>query len=425
MFLNLKSNNFVLQQPTGLFFSYVLNGERMLLEVNDTAAEILLCLDGTLNIDDIINIMSMKYGEAPSEVAKYIKPFIGDLKDNLLIEENKNKSKYEVFKGSLDYYTPDFVTLDVTHKCPLKCAHCFVNAGIGKSMDNNICLDVVKELLELGVTTFQITGGEPFVYSNIKNVLDILIKKNVSIRIATSGYVHNKLSEECLDMLFGYKDIHVQVSIDGTEEIHNQIRGKKDSFSKAMLFISKCIDKNIPVTVATSLINQPILKLSELTGILKDKGISQQRFGLITNQGRAKENDIARYSYKDFLEILCKLKENYEDDFFSIEEIENKQEANFDCGAGYKTIKIMPNLLVTPCALMSFNIGNLSTESLVSMFKRTTRVFMPLNHPEKSICGVCLHQEYCNGCISEAIVRKETVKNCNWYEKERALIESV
>lgn len=151
-------------------------------------------------------------------------------------------------------------------------------------------------------------------------------------------------------------------------------------------------------------------------------GVSQQRFGLITNQGRAQINKIERYSYSEFLDVISYLKSLYEDRAFSIEEVENKSDSNFECGAGYRTIKITPEFLVTPRALMSFNIGNLTIESLETVFKRSTKVFMKIQSPNTSICKDCYHKEYCKGCISESIIRKNDVNSCAWYNQESHLL---
>lgn len=422
MYIKLKENNFILEQPTGHFFSYFINGERMLLEVNDTALDILLCLDGKFKLKDIIYYLVDKYDESYAIVKEIVQEFLSDLSENNLLNYCKENKKINILKGSTEIYTPDFVTFDLTHNCPLKCEHCFINAGIGKSMSPEFSVSLLKELIELGVTTFQLTGGEPFSYPYLKNLIKIMVDNQVSIRIATSGYILNRNAKECLEILSKYEDVHIQVSVDGLEETHNRIRGKKDSFEKAMNFIDFCINYKLPVIIATSLIDQTIQELKELTNLLKNKYILQQRLGLISDQGRAKENTINRYNYNEFMNTISILKSLYETENFSIEEIENKDIDTVDCGAGYKTIKISPIGLVTPCAMMSFNIGNLNVESLKTVLTRTTKNFMKLSSPNKNFCSGCFHEDYCNGCISEALIRKNSVDYCDWYDSQKTII---
>jgi MoaA/NifB/PqqE/SkfB family radical SAM enzyme len=53
-----------------------------------------------------------------------------------------------------------------------------------------------------------------------------------------------------------------------------------------------------------------------------------------------------------------------------------------NCGAGFKTLKIKPNMMVTPCAMMQLNIGNLKRESFKTILIKSFKLFLKLAFPD-------------------------------------------
>ncbi|MFS0926365.1 radical SAM/SPASM domain-containing protein [Enterococcus durans] len=419
MYLSLKSGNFVLKQPDGTFFSYLFNDTRMTIGINESAEEILTCLNGQYSYDMLINYFSKKYEESIEEVNYLLRDFIDNLKNNNVLMETVDKKERMTVRESKDYYTPEHITLELTHKCPLNCKHCFLSAGVlGKEMPLEKSIYLTKELLNKGVRIFQLTGGEPFTFVGIGKIINLLIENDASVHVTTSGYINTKKVKLCLDSLAVSKDPLIQVSIDGTERIHNNIRGRKDAYRRTIQFIKECRSRNLPTIVSTILIDQSLEEIIELTGIIKKLGVKEQRLGIITNQGRAVENRLDGYTYKKYKSILQYLKSTFDDDNFTVEEIEEECNDLKDCGAGYKTLKITPKLMVTPCAMMQMNIGNLNRESLEKVLIRSYQTFSQLEFPSSKYCKDCVQEEYCKGCISEAVIRKDTVDECKWQNSQ-------
>ncbi|MFD1901575.1 SPASM domain-containing protein [Enterococcus termitis] len=85
--------------------------------------------------------------------------------------------------------------------------------------------------------------------------------------------------------------------------------------------------------------------------------------------------------------------------------------------AGYKTLKNQPNMMVTPCAMMQLNIGNLKRESFKTILIKSFKLFSKLAFPDSKQCSTCSEENYYKGYISEAIIRKDSVSVCNWKVK--------
>jgi len=120
---------------------------------------------------------------------------------------------------------PLAATLRLTKACNLRCPHCYVNAGVPS--ENELTLKEIRSLIdqltELKVFYIFYTGGEPFLRKDIVEILRYTAEKQIGISISSNGVVLNKdLLEELKDIPFNL----FQISLDGTEEIHDFMRGK-------------------------------------------------------------------------------------------------------------------------------------------------------------------------------------------------------
>jgi MoaA/NifB/PqqE/SkfB family radical SAM enzyme len=118
----------------------------------------------------------------------------------------------------LNKKTPIFGSADITNQCNLKCTHCYwwQNNNSNKELSPDQWRSVIrKEFIEKGVCAVSLTGGEPLLRTDvIEAILDEMKWRNVSI--VTNGTI------PLVNFGVGYF-----ISIDGTEPIHNMIRGAK------------------------------------------------------------------------------------------------------------------------------------------------------------------------------------------------------
>ncbi len=70
---------------------------------------------------------------------------------------------YIGIKKPLSIYAPFLVVWDFTHKCNLRCKHCYSNSGAASQdeLSTKEALRVVDQLADFGVTALAFSGGEP------------------------------------------------------------------------------------------------------------------------------------------------------------------------------------------------------------------------------------------------------------------------
>ena len=146
-------------------------------------------------------------------------------------------------------YFPPFLYISVLNSCNLRCQGCWVDvAAKSEKIPAEDLHRLLREAREAGNTFFGILGGEPFMY---KGLLDILEQHpDCYFQIFTNGQF---ITDELAAQMRRMGNVTPLVSIEGTEIISDQRRGKSDVLSKSMAGLQRCLDHKLLTGVATSL----------------------------------------------------------------------------------------------------------------------------------------------------------------------------
>ena len=83
-----------------------------------------------------------------------------------------------------------------------------------------------------------ITGGEPFIREDLKDIVRELYKKSDRIVISTNGFFTDRIVDLCKE----FPQIGIRISIEGLENTNNEIRGLKDGFNKGYTTLKTLVD---------------------------------------------------------------------------------------------------------------------------------------------------------------------------------------
>ncbi|MEA2465869.1 MAG: hypothetical protein QOJ98_3616, partial [Acidobacteriota bacterium] len=132
---------------------------------------------------------------------------------------------------------PRYIVWDLTYACPLRCSHCYAEAGRRAAMEMRPedMLRVIDALISLQPTGVMLSGGEPLLVKAIFDIAKRLTEGGVEVLLYTGGWVFEPEMVEPILNLFS----RVSVSIDGaTAEVHDRIRGRAGSFDRALNALS-------------------------------------------------------------------------------------------------------------------------------------------------------------------------------------------
>lgn len=126
-------------------------------------------------------------------------------------------------------------TVIVTYRCNARCNMCNRYKCPSKP-DEELSLEAIKKLPQMYFTN--ITGGEPFIRTDLKDIVRELYKKSERIVISTNGFFTDRIIDLCKE----FPNLGIRISIEGLEETNNKIRGLDDGFKKGYGTLEKLVE---------------------------------------------------------------------------------------------------------------------------------------------------------------------------------------
>jgi MoaA/NifB/PqqE/SkfB family radical SAM enzyme len=133
---------------------------------------------------------------------------------------------------------PEFVSFTITNVCNLRCKMCGQWSEEGymhthkARLQQEMSLDdwkrLVDELAAYDARWVLLRGGEVFLYPGIIELLDYINSQGIFISIDTNGTMLKTYAAD----LVRIGDMHLTISVDGPEEIHDQVRGVEGCFRR-------------------------------------------------------------------------------------------------------------------------------------------------------------------------------------------------
>ncbi|MET3557043.1 uncharacterized protein ABID29_000152 [Streptococcus rupicaprae] len=151
--------------------------------------------------------------------------------ENFTISTSNNNSETRVEK-ELDKSTLKKVVINISNSCNLSCAYCYADGGnygmTNQLMDHPTADKIIEQLVSGDVKRINrliLFGGEPFLNIDLFVYIIEQLSQNIEvskIETVTNGTVLNK---KVKSMIEKYQPFLI-VSLDGPQEIHDQLRGK-------------------------------------------------------------------------------------------------------------------------------------------------------------------------------------------------------
>ena len=136
------------------------------------------------------------------------------------------------------FRTPRVITLFITSQCNAKCNHCFYWENLNQN--NDLSFEEIETLSQsLGkIDVLLISGGEPFLRRDMPEICELFFEMNDlgQVNIPTNGLQPKTTHDQLLKILkvSRGRPVHLSLSIDGTEHVHDEIRAVPGNFKKAV-----------------------------------------------------------------------------------------------------------------------------------------------------------------------------------------------
>lgn len=178
------------------------------------------------------------------------------------------------------------VHIHPTLNCNLRCLHCYSNSEpnlkLGLELDTLLpYLKYLKENHEFNVIS--ISGGEPFLYSELKELLYSTKELGYYNQVVSNGMLlKSKKNMETLNFIDS-----IAISIDGNKELHNEIRASKFAFDKMLEGVKILKAKEIPFGFIHTVTKKSWQKIPDLIELIVELGGNLLQLHPIESTGRA------------------------------------------------------------------------------------------------------------------------------------------
>jgi len=148
---------------------------------------------------------------------------------------------------------------EFTLACNLKCRHCGSSAGQPRKneLTTTQALDLVSRLKDIGVKEINLIGGEATLREDWQIVGKFITDSGIKLAFQTGGlHINKSIIEQMVDI----GTTSLGLSIDGVGEIHDDQRGVKGSYEKAIRSLELASESTIPVIACTTQVNRKSYK---------------------------------------------------------------------------------------------------------------------------------------------------------------------
>lgn len=335
----------------------------------------------------------------------------------------------EVVKNPSVAKTPVSMDLEITSRCNLRCRYCyyFDNTAVSYSdLPTEAWLKFFAELGECAVLNVTLQGGEPFMRSDLRELVNGIVDNRMRFSILTNGTL---IDDEMAEFLArtGRCD-RIQVSIDGScPQVHDASRGE-GSFEKAIRGLRAVQAHGIPVDVRATISRYNVDDLENIARFLLEE-LNIPSFGtnaagfLGTCRRNADDVMLSLEQRMAAMQTLQQLAEKYSGriqaaagplaDARTWNEMEKARLEGAPrpprggyltgCGCTFTTMAVRADGAFVPCVMLAhMEMGHMNQDSLREVWQHSPaltqlRERSRIGLDQFDFCKGCLYTDYCTG----------------------------
>jgi len=309
----------------------------------------------------------------------------------------------------------------LTDQCNYRCIHCYQTDYSHNGFTFNQLLSYYNKIEEFVlhfksknnnfVSHINFTGGEPFLKSELLNLLQLVNSRRVfSFGILSNGFL---ISDEKLQELKKLRPRFIQLSLEGNEKINDSIRGN-GTFLQVLNSIKVYKKLKIPILISFTANSKNYESFPDVVKIARKYKVSKVWTDRYLPNSSDDDLCLSTEQTKKFFSIIGATKNRNLFNRFSKTEVSSNRALQFlinggqpyQCSAGKSLLTIMPNGDVLPCRRLPIKIGNLDSCDLMDVFQNNSLLQSIRNsdNTDKE-CMNCFYKRTCNGglkCLSFA-----------------------
>jgi radical SAM protein with 4Fe4S-binding SPASM domain len=344
---------------------------------------------------------------------------------------------------------PFLVAMNLTRRCDLACAHCYLDAGTRRSgSDAELTATEVEEVLggiaSLGGDTMVVlTGGEPLLRPDLETIIRHAASLGLMVVVGTNGTV---LDARRVATFVEAGVAGVGISLDSLNPgYHDEFRGRPGAWAKTMAAIDACRQNGLAFQIHFLVSNRNAGELDAMIEFAHSAGALVLNVFFLVCTGRGKRfADVSAGVYDDVLRrvtlaaheetrllVRAKCAPHFKrmaiefDPVWPITLVHGYEAGS--CLAGTRYCRVTPEGEVTACPFIDTPAGSVRTAPFAEIW-RNAPMFRQLRTPVlEGRCGRCEYRRICGGCRARPLARDGALMGedflCSYEPRGGAVIE--
>lgn len=319
---------------------------------------------------------------------------------------------------------PYLISWNITKRCNLKCAHCYLDATELSGIDDTSTgqaqkfIEEIKTVCPPGAMLI-LTGGEPLLRPDIYRIIEYASGKGLTVVLGTNGTLLDNLTVEKL-LKAGVKGFGV--SLDSvTPEFHNRFRNVNSAWERTVMGINALRRYGAEFHIQLTVTRGNIAEIPPLIEFAYKKGARAVNIFFLVCTGRGQNiTDISPSEYETVLNYLTEAERAYKDKIMvrarcaphfirvaSSLDPDNPflRGGTSGCIAGKGYLRISPEGYVTPCPYIPVNKKsfNLKDTPLKTILEKDEDFIALRKNELIGKCADCEFNDVCGGCRARSL----------------------
>ena len=319
-------------------------------------------------------------------------------------------------------HVPHVVAWNLTRRCNLECAHCYISAGPHESVESDLrtdeCLRIADEILAVNpAPLFILSGGEPLLRDDLEAIASFATSRGATVVVGTNGTL---LTDARIASLKAAGVTGVAVSVDSLDaHRHDAFRHGAGALEATSSAIARLREQRLDFIVQTMVTRRTRTELGQLVAWAAAQGaVAFNAYFLVATGRGAQLSDLTPDEYESALAELvehqrrhlgrmmvrAKCAPHFMRLVHQLDPASPILDYSTRCPCGTQYCRITPDGHLTPCPYIPTAAGDLRTQGFAEIW-REAPLFRRLREGTalSGRCGRCEYRVVCGGCRARAL----------------------
>lgn len=318
---------------------------------------------------------------------------------------------------------PHVVAWNLTRRCNLACAHCYISAGSWHAANTELSTAEVRRIMDEilavnGAPLFILSGGEPLLRDDLEEIAAHASGRGATVVVGTNG---TRLTDERIASLRRAGVSGVAISIDSlAARYHDRFRHGGGALADTLAAVDRLRTHRLDFIVQTTVTRGNRRELGRLAEWSAERGAVAFNVYFLVETGRGtgmhglepdENEEVLRdlvaleRTYRGRMMVRSKCQPQIMRHVLETESDSPLKNYATRCPCGVQYCRITPEGKLTPCPYLPEVAGDLRTRSFDDVWQNAPLLRSLREEEPRGKCGACEYRRVCGGCRARAFAR--------------------